>query len=176
MKGSRYPNGQDRTSNAHFRSDIEKDEESQQMNGWGSQNLLVATRIVIITGFQWVFLWYDFAALWETFFEAIIIHGVWKMKILIVKSEEWHKNYVPSWCLSLKTNMRHTTLDTAIPKETRNWKDQRGNWANCVATNGEVKAPKPKIIKEQWAIGWRKKLKCSYHMLHGEIPSSSLRC
>jgi hypothetical protein len=63
MKGSCYHNGQHRTSNGHFRSDIEKDEESQQMYGWGSQNFPVATRYFIVTGFQWLFLRYNFASL-----------------------------------------------------------------------------------------------------------------
>jgi hypothetical protein len=63
MKGSCYHNGQHRTSNGRFRSDIDKDEESQQMYGWGSQNFLVATPYFIVTGFQWVFLRYDFAGL-----------------------------------------------------------------------------------------------------------------
>jgi hypothetical protein len=179
MKGIFYQNGQPLTSNGHFRSNIEKDEESQQMYGWGSQNLLVATRYFIVIGFQWVFLRYNFAGLWETFyeeeFEAIIISGVLKMKILIVKSEGWYQIYVPSWRLSLKTEMRETTLVMAIPKETRKWKDQRGSWANCVAINGDVNAPRPENTMEQWAtIGWMKE--CCHHMMHEEIPFLSLRC
>jgi hypothetical protein len=64
MKRSCYHNGQHRTSNGYFRSDIEKDEESQQMYGWGSHNfLVVATRYFIVIGFQWVFLRYNFASL-----------------------------------------------------------------------------------------------------------------
>ena len=63
MEGNRYHSCQHSTSNGHFRSYIEKDEESQQMYGWGSQNLLVATRISIAAGFQWVFLRYEFAGL-----------------------------------------------------------------------------------------------------------------
>jgi hypothetical protein len=37
----------------------------------------------------------------------------------------------------------------AIPKETRKLKDQRGSWANCVAMNGDVNAPRPENIMEQ---------------------------
>ena len=62
-KESRYYNGQHRTSNGHFRSNIEKDEESQQMYGWGSQNRFVATSIFIAACFQWVFFQDYFARL-----------------------------------------------------------------------------------------------------------------
>ena len=51
--------------------------------------------------------------------------------------------YVPSWRLSLKTEVRKVTLVMAIPKLTRKLKDQRGSWANCVAINGDVNAPRP---------------------------------
>ena len=51
MIRSRYYNGQHLTSNGHFRSDIEKDEESQQMYGWGSQNIFVATRVFVAADF-----------------------------------------------------------------------------------------------------------------------------
>ena len=35
-------------------------------------------------------------------------------------------DYVPSWFLNLKTDMRMVTFIMAIPKETRKMKDQRG--------------------------------------------------
>ena len=74
MKGSRYHNGQHRTSHGHSHPEIEKDEESQQMYSWGSQNLSGAAHFFTAAG--WVFLRYDFAGLWETCweeaFEAII--------------------------------------------------------------------------------------------------------
>ena len=40
-------------------------------------------------------------------------------------------------------------LVMAIPKDKRKLKDQLCSWANCVAMNGEVNAPRPENIIEQ---------------------------
>ena len=72
---------------------------------------------------------------------------VWNNHISdVLKAKEcnwWRMYYVPSWRLSLKTEIRKVALVMANPKETRKWKDQRGIWANCVATNGDMNAPRP---------------------------------
>ena len=59
--------------------------------------------------------------------------------------------YLPSWRLSLKTEKRKMKSIMATPKETRKLKDQWGSWANCVAINGDVSAPRPENFVDQWA-------------------------
>ena len=100
------------------------------------------------------------------------ISGVLRTKQITGK--RWYQIYVPSWRLSLKTKMRKAKLVTAIPKETIKWKDQRGSWANCVATNGDVNAPRPENTIWPIQIEWRKD--CNHHMLLEEFPVLSLCC